>query len=62
MCAEMMDITRDESKRILRRLGKFHTSLLGVEKEGRQGGDSTHLPPVWPSFTSRTQCYLSVEF
>lgn len=27
MCAEMMDVTRDEAKRILRRLGKLKLKL-----------------------------------
>lgn len=31
MCAEMMDVTRDEAKRILRRLGKLNLKFLVMD-------------------------------
>ena len=37
-------------------------SLMCIGEQGWCSGESTHLPPMWPSFDSRTQRHMWVEF
>ena len=34
---------------------------MGVGEQGWNSGDSTHLPPLWPGFNSRTRRHMWVE-
>ena len=33
-----------------------------IREQGWRSGESTHLPPVWPGFDSRSRCHMWVEF
>ena len=38
----------------------LYGTVLG--EQGWRSGESTHLPPTWPKFNSRTQRHMWVEF
>ena len=40
---------------------KFHVVCL-VGEQGWLGGESTHLPPMWPGFGSRSRLHMWIEF
>ena len=43
----------------------FHRDIHGGQHSREQGwcsGESTHLPPLWPEFNSRTRRHMWVEF
>ena len=44
------------------RHSRVHGRPGGGGWQGWCSGDSTHLPPIWPGFDSRSRCQMWVEF